>query len=88
MSDPRVHDLSIQDVKRNAEQNRDVIAAIDRGLTEFNQSVQPDPLASPLVLAVHDDGTYWMPVNAGEPYYFVVRYYKPDVRKLPPKPCS
>ena len=25
------------------------------------------------------DGTYWMPVNAGEPYYFVVRYYKPDV---------
>jgi hypothetical protein len=33
------------------------------------------------------DGTYWMPVNAGEPYYFVVRYYKPDVSKLPPKPC-
>lgn len=34
------------------------------------------------------DGTYWMPVNAGEPYYFVVRYYKPDVVKLPPKPCK
>jgi hypothetical protein len=34
------------------------------------------------------DDTYWMPVNAGEPYYFVVRYYKPDVSKLPPKPCS
>ena len=34
------------------------------------------------------DGTYWMPVNAGEPYYFVVRYYKPDVDKLPPKPCK
>jgi hypothetical protein len=33
------------------------------------------------------DDTYWMPVNAGEPYYFVVRYYKPDVDKLPPKPC-
>ena len=33
------------------------------------------------------DGTYWMPVIAGEPYYFVVRYYKPDVDKLPPKPC-
>jgi hypothetical protein len=33
------------------------------------------------------DGTYWMPVNAGEPYYFVARYYKPDVDKLPPKPC-
>ena len=25
------------------------------------------------------DGTYWMPVNAGEPYYFVVRYYKADL---------
>ncbi|MDA9982779.1 DUF1254 domain-containing protein [Gammaproteobacteria bacterium] len=34
------------------------------------------------------DGTYWMPVNAGEPYYFVVRYYKPDVNELPPKPCN
>ncbi len=33
------------------------------------------------------DGTYWMPVNAGEPYYFVARYYKPDVDKLPAKPC-
>ncbi|MHC4206840.1 MAG: DUF1254 domain-containing protein [Planctomycetota bacterium] len=33
------------------------------------------------------DGTYWMPVNAGESYYFVVRYYKPDVDKLPGKPC-
>jgi hypothetical protein len=35
-----------------------------------------------------EDGTYWMPVNAGEPYYFVVRYYKPDVDQLPPKPCK
>jgi hypothetical protein len=34
------------------------------------------------------DGTYWMPVNKGEPYYFVVRYYKPDVAKLPAKPCK
>ncbi len=34
-----------------------------------------------------NDGTYWMPVNAGEPYYFVVRYYKPDVNNLPKKPC-
>lgn len=35
-----------------------------------------------------DDGTYWMPVNGGEPYYFVARYYKPDLTKLPQKPCS
>jgi hypothetical protein len=34
------------------------------------------------------DGTYWMPVNAGEPYYFVCRYYKPDLNNLPPKPCN
>ena len=34
------------------------------------------------------DGTYWMPVNAGEPYYFVCRYYKPDVNNLPEKPCN
>ncbi len=34
------------------------------------------------------NGTYWMPVNAGEPYYFVVRYYKPDVNNLPKKPCN
>jgi hypothetical protein len=34
------------------------------------------------------DGTYWMPVNAGEPYYFVCRYYKPDINNLPEKPCN
>ena len=34
------------------------------------------------------DGTYWMPVNAGEPYYFVVRYYKPDLENIPGKPCN
>ena len=34
------------------------------------------------------DGTYWMPVNAGEPYYFVCRYYKPDMNNLPKKPCK
>jgi len=34
------------------------------------------------------DGTYWMPVNGGEPYYFVVRYYKPDIHNIPQKPCN
>jgi len=34
------------------------------------------------------DSTYWMPVIAGEPYYFVMRYYKPDVNNLPKKPCN
>lgn len=32
------------------------------------------------------DGTYWMPVNAGEPYYFILRYYGPDLTDLPPRP--
>jgi len=35
-----------------------------------------------------NDRTYWMPVNAGEPYYFVVRYYKADLNNLPPGPCD
>jgi len=34
------------------------------------------------------DGTYWMPVNAGEPYYFVVRLYKADLDNLPPTHCD
>jgi hypothetical protein len=29
-----------------------------------------------------NDGTYWMPVNEAEPYYFVERYYAPDMDKL------
>lgn len=43
-----------------------------------------------IIFSIEDpkDGTYWMPVVAGEPYYFVVRYYKPDVNNLPKKPCS
>ena len=35
-----------------------------------------------------EDGTYWMPVNAGEPYYFAIRYYKPDLDNLPPGYCD
>jgi hypothetical protein len=34
------------------------------------------------------DGTYWMPVNAGEPYYFVVRYYRADLSAPPKGPCD
>lgn len=34
------------------------------------------------------DGTYWMPVNAGEPYYFVIRYYQADLNNLPPSYCD
>lgn len=43
-----------------------------------------------LTFSVEDpeDGTYWMPVSAGEPYYFVVRYYKADLENLPPTHCD
>ena len=34
------------------------------------------------------DGTYWMPVNAGEPYYYIPRYYRPDLNNLPSGPCD
>lgn len=35
-----------------------------------------------------EDGTYWMPVTAGEPYYFIVRYSGADLNALPPRPCE
>jgi hypothetical protein len=35
-----------------------------------------------------EDGTYWMPVSAGEPYYFIVRYYGADLNALPTGPCD
>ncbi len=35
-----------------------------------------------------NDGSYWMPVIAGEPHYFIVRYYGPDLAALPPSPCD
>jgi len=35
-----------------------------------------------------EDGTYWMPVNAGEPYYFVIRYYLPDLGNMPLRYCE
>ena len=34
------------------------------------------------------DGTYWMPANAGEPCYFVGRYYEPDLNNIPGRPCD
>ncbi|MEH6579725.1 MAG: DUF1254 domain-containing protein [Amphritea sp.] len=33
------------------------------------------------------DGTYWMPVNNGDPYYFIARYYNADLGNLP-KTCK
>ena len=35
-----------------------------------------------------EDGSYWMPVNAGEGFYFVWRLYHPDLNNLPPGYCE
>jgi len=35
-----------------------------------------------------EDGTYWMPVIDSEGYYFVIRYYKPDLENMPPHYCE
>lgn len=54
-------------------------------------NTQPDDNGNiTITFSVEDpeDGTYWMPVNAGEPYYFVVRYYKADLQNLPPTHCE
>ena len=34
------------------------------------------------------DETYWMPVNAGEGYYLIARYYQADINNIPPRPCD
>jgi len=34
------------------------------------------------------DGTYWMPVTVAEPYYFVIRYYLPDLDNMPLSYCE
>jgi hypothetical protein len=54
-------------------------------------NTEPDPSGNiTITFSAEDpgDGTYWMPVNAGEPYYFVVRYYKADLTNLPPSHCD
>ncbi|WP_430814088.1 DUF1254 domain-containing protein [Carboxylicivirga sp. RSCT41] len=54
-------------------------------------NTQPDDNGNiTITFSVEDpkDGTYWMPVNAGEPYYFIARYYSPDLNNIPPNPCD
>lgn len=75
-------------VTRYSALTRNTIAGKNDLFNAFN--TKPDASGNITVtFSIEDpnDDTYWMPVNAGEPYYFVVRYYKPDVSKLPPKPC-
>jgi hypothetical protein len=54
-------------------------------------NTQPDENGNITVtFSVEDpkDGTYWMPVNADEGFYFVIRYYSPDLNNMPPGYCE
>jgi hypothetical protein len=54
-------------------------------------NTQPDENGNvTITFSVEDpkDGTYWMPVNAGEGYYFVTRFYKPDLNNMPKGYCE
>jgi hypothetical protein len=76
-------------VTRYSAQTRNTIAGKNDLFNAYN--TEPDANGNITVtfsISDPEDGTYWMPVNADEPYYFVVRYYKPDIDKLPPKPCK
>ena len=75
-------------VTRYSAITRNTIAGINDLFNAYN--TEPDENGNiTITFSVIDpeDGTYWMPVNVGEPYYFVCRYYKPDVSNLPKKPC-
>ena len=54
-------------------------------------NTKPDPKGNvTITFSAEDpkDGTYWMFVNAGEPYYFIVRYYGADLNDLPSGTCD
>ena len=68
---------------------RNTIAGKNDIFNAYNTSPDDDGNIT-VTFSVEDpeDGTYWMPVNAGEPYYFIVRYYGADLNALPPRPCD
>ena len=68
---------------------RNTIPGCNDVYNAFN--TEPDPSGNvTITFSAEDpeDGSYWMPVNPGEPYYFVVRYYKADLDNLPPTHCD
>lgn len=69
--------------------NRNTIPGKNDVYNAYN--TEPDENGNIIVTFSKDDpkdGTYWMPVNEGEPYYFVIRYYKADLENLPEKHCE
>jgi hypothetical protein len=76
-------------ITRYSALTRNTIAGKNDVFNAYN--TQPDADGNiTITFSVEDskDDTYWMPVNAGEPYYFVVRYYKADLNNLPPSHCD
>lgn len=48
----KIFDHSVLDFEDNARVNGELIAAIDDGLTAYNQTTYPDPKAAPITLTV------------------------------------
>lgn len=68
---------------------RNTIAGKDDLFNAYN--TKPDEHGNiTITFSVKDpkNGTYWMPVNTGEPYYFIVRYYDADLNNLPAGACK
>jgi GNAT superfamily N-acetyltransferase len=57
VAEPILHDLSIADFEENSRVNRKTLELIDKGLTDYNWSISPDPSASPLVLVLNENET-------------------------------
>jgi hypothetical protein len=76
-------------ITRYSALTRNTIANKNDAYNAYNTTPDEDGNIT-VTFSVEDpkDGTYWMPVNADEPYYFVVRYYKADLENLPPTHCD
>jgi len=76
-------------VTRYSALTRNTLAAKNDLYNAYNTKPDADGNVT-ITFSVEDpkDGTYWIPVNAGEPYYFIARYYSPDLNNLPPNPCK
>lgn len=76
-------------ITRYSALTRNTIAGKNDVFNAYNTKPDADGNIA-ITFSVEDpkDGTYWMPVNAGEPYYFVVRYYKADLENLPKTHCE
>ena len=76
-------------ITRYSALTRNTIAGKNDVYNAYN--TQPDENGNiTITLSIEDpkDGTYWMPVNAGEPYYLNIRYYGADLENIPKTHCE